>query len=461
MKEKYSKWMFIVFPAIAMLLGWGLRGHIGGGPFGAMIPGAMVALSLCLLLELPAATTSMIVVFGVVGIGLGGEMTYGQTLSFLKNPETVIWGTLATTIKGAVWGVLGGSVLAMGFIYNHLSRKTVIVGLILMMLGMLLGFKLINQPMLIYFSDPVKPRSESWGALLLGALTLLIYLKFKISKTDFKIISRFAFWGLIGGGLGFGLGGFWMVLGSQMPAEIIFHSWWKAMEFTFGLLLGASLGYAAWLSRKELNSEKEEGPGLLNYPLKSAYKELGITLLTGILIYWLIPQTLEPFVDAASSNDGVIMSGLRAIAMIFVNYAFYGFILIVAAMHFPKVAWQLGITLTFCHTVIDFGGDHIIDNVANSPVLVSFLFIFIMTLIVALLTAYFQGRKAIIRSMFLLLIWSTVAISFIKIGFHPGKMSIADQSFCEIICGTFIVDIVFVVSAILLSWIIIRKVQTV
>ena len=44
-KEKYSKSIYIFFPALAMMLGWGLRGHIGGGPFGAMIPGAMVALS--------------------------------------------------------------------------------------------------------------------------------------------------------------------------------------------------------------------------------------------------------------------------------------------------------------------------------------------------------------------------------------------------------------------------------
>ena len=81
--------MYILFPAISMLLGWGLRGYIGGGPFGAMIPGAMVALSLSMLLELPMAITSVLVVFGVIGVGLGGEMTYGQTLGFLKNPDTM------------------------------------------------------------------------------------------------------------------------------------------------------------------------------------------------------------------------------------------------------------------------------------------------------------------------------------------------------------------------------------
>lgn len=455
MNEKYSKWMFIVFPAIAMLLGWGLRGHIGGGPFGAMIPGAMVALSLCLLLELPAATTSMIVVFGVVGIGLGGEMTYGQTLGFLKNPETVLWGTLATTVKGAVWGVLGGAILAMGFIYKQLTKKTVIISLLLMMVGMVLGFKLINHPMIIYFSDPGNPRSESWAALLLGAVALLTYLKYKTSKVDFKIISRFAFWGLIGGGLGFGIGGLWMVLGSTLSNEIVFHSWWKMMEFTFGLLLGAALGYAAWLSREQIKFESDDDEKIDAYSLKSSYKEIGIALFVGLFIFLVIPGILEPFVDAASSDDGILMSGLRTVAMMLVNYAFFGFVLIVTAMYFPKAAWQIGITLTFCHTVIDFADDYLTEISAIIPV------ILLTTLVVALFTAYYQGKKNTIHYMFLLLIWSTVFVSMVKIGFNPGKLNLAGQSFCTIICGIFIVDIIFAVSAILLTWIIVKRFKTV
>ena len=30
--------MSLLLPAVAMMLGWGLRGFIGGGPLGAMIP---------------------------------------------------------------------------------------------------------------------------------------------------------------------------------------------------------------------------------------------------------------------------------------------------------------------------------------------------------------------------------------------------------------------------------------
>ena len=37
---------FILFPALAMSVAWGFRGFIGGGPLGAMIPGALAALAL-------------------------------------------------------------------------------------------------------------------------------------------------------------------------------------------------------------------------------------------------------------------------------------------------------------------------------------------------------------------------------------------------------------------------------
>ena len=231
---------FILFPAMTMMLGWGLRGYIGGGPFGAMIPGALIAICIAVLLKLPVRHASLVAVFGAVAIGLGGEMTYGQTLGFLLNPDTIWWGTLGTTVKGAVWGLLGGVVLAIGLIYNRLSSRLVIITFLLLMAGMLTGFKLINQPMIIYFSDPAKPRPESWGALLVGAITLLIYLKIKTDTVAFSIVSRFAILGMIGGGIGFGLGGFWMVLGSRVPDEVVFKEFWKAMEFTFGLLLGGS-----------------------------------------------------------------------------------------------------------------------------------------------------------------------------------------------------------------------------
>jgi len=456
--EKYPRWLFIVFPALAMMLGWGLRGHIGGGPFGAMIRGAIVALSLGLLLDLPVAATSVLAVFGVFGIGLGGEMTYGQTLGFLRNPETLWWGTAGTTLKGAVWGLLGGAVFSIGFLFKRIPKKTLILTFVVMMIGMYIGFKLINDPMILYFSDRANPRPESWGALQVGVISLLVFLKFNLKKTDFKIVLRFALIGLIGGGFGFGLGGFWMVMGSNMP-DVIFKSWWKTMEFTFGFLLGGGLGYAAWLSRNELKAISYQDWKIPDAPFQSVYIESGLILLAGIVTYWLIPKSLEPFVDGVSDSDGVVLSALRDISRILVNYAFYGFLFVLMIMKFPKIAWQIGITLTFCHAAIDLIRDFYPDANTFSPFTMHFLIVFLMTSAVDLLVAYFIRRENSVSNLFLLLIWSCIIASFLRMGIKAERLSIEGLSFCQFVCGRFIVDIFFAVSAIVVSWMIVRKFQ--
>jgi hypothetical protein len=458
-KEKYTPWLFVIFPAITMLLGWGLRGFIGGGPFGAMIPGAMLALSISLLLELPPAVASIFVVFSAIGIGLGGEMTYGQTIGFLLKPETIWWGTLGLTVKGGIWGLLGGIVLGMGLLFNRLSKKTIIVAILLLLGGMLIGFKLINQPMIIYFSDPAKPRPESWGALLVGAVTLFIFLKNKVESSGFKIITRFALWGLIGGGLGFGLGGFWMALGNQLPKELIFQNWWKAMEFTFGLLLGAALGYASWLSRKAIDAEKAILSAQTDTSSKLILVEFTVTFIVGLLIFWLFPLWLDPVVEAGKGIRGFTMISLTDIAKILSNYAFFGLIILLAVMRYPSVAWQMAVTLTFCHTVIDLMSGFYPDIPSNSELKTGFVIIFVMSLVVAALAAWFQRHKNSIRNLFILLVWSTIVVAYLRLAIHPEILNISGLSFYEFVFGRFFVHIIFTAAAIYVSWISYQKMR--
>lgn len=450
-EKEFPLWMFILFPALSMMLGWGLRGHIGGGPFGAMIPGAMVVLSLSILLRMPATLTAVVLVFGVFGVGLGGEMTYGQTLGFLRNPDTVWWGTAGTTLKGAVWGLNAGAVLALGFVFRQIPKKKVIIGFLLMMAGMVVGFKLINDPMVLYFSDPENPRHESWAALLTGGLAFLAYFRFVLDRNQFILLRRFAFWGTLGGGLGFGLGGFWMVMGSQMPGTV-FTAWWKSMEFTFGLLLGTSLGYAAWISRNEIKSFFSDKSSSSDACVDRGYAELLVALAAGLLIYWLIPQSLEPFVIKNAGDHGFAMALAWEPARIMINYVFYGLVLVLFLMFFPKSGWQLGITLTFSHAAIDLIRDFYPDANMWSPFTMHFLLVFVMTAAVALLTLYFSRQEQKVSKLFLLIIWSCIIISFLRMGVDPEKLKLAGLSFCQAVCGRFVVDIFFLLAAIVVSW---------
>jgi hypothetical protein len=59
-------WYWCALGAVAMSLGWGLRGSIGGGSLGAMIPGAMIGLVLCLMLD-RRSDAGLVAAFAAVG----------------------------------------------------------------------------------------------------------------------------------------------------------------------------------------------------------------------------------------------------------------------------------------------------------------------------------------------------------------------------------------------------------
>ena len=452
-----SFWTFILFPGIAMLLGWGLRGYIGGGPFGAMIPGAMVALAISILYGFKPGFTSLVVVFGVVGVGLGGEMTYGQTLGFLRNTDTVWWGILATTVKGAVWGIGGGAILGLGLLHHRIPGKTIVIAFIIYLIGLTIGFELINDPKLIYFSDPInKLRSESWAGLLFGALAMIGYLKWRIEKEDFKMIIRFTKWGLIGGGLGFGLGGLWFVLGAHL-GDVMFQSWWKMMEFTFGLLLGMGLGYAAWLSRADIPENNDDVESRAEPKM---WKEVAGILLISLAVYLLIPAALEPLADRMSYGDGIVAGIFGDFLRILVNYAFYGFIMIILVFYKKELAWQIGITLTFCHTAIDWARDLKPSPETSLDPWVQFIIVLFSTLLVALFVAAYTRRKNINDSMMQILVWSTVAVAFISLLsdiFVEDRFPYTD--FPNLVVKTLFVHIVFLGSA-LYTTVVSRKIST-
>jgi hypothetical protein len=231
------------------------------------------------------------------------------------------------------------------------------------------------------------------------------------------------------------------------------------MEFTFGLLLGGALGYAAWLSRRELTHENEyiETEQVTSY--RTILKEFVVTLIVALLIFWFLSFLLGPVFAANRGYKGFSMVGLRDIAILLSSFAFFGLIIVIAVMRFPTTAWQLAITLTFCHTAIDLIRDFYPDVTANSPFTARFALIFLITLVVGILTAYFQRKNNMLYNMLLLLVWSTVAVSFLRMSINPENLSVSGLSLCKIVCGKFIVDIIFLVSACVVSWISIQKIK--
>ena len=456
MNKKQTKLAYILFPGITMLLGWGLRGYIGGGPFGAMIPGAMIGIAVCLLLGLPARYSALATLFAVVGVGIGGEMTYGQTLRFLRDVDTVGFGTVGTTVKGAVWGLSSGLFLAIGLLHARFEKRIVVVGMFLFFVGMLLGFKLINDPKLIYFSDPInKPRAESWAAITFGAMIFLAWLRIKLPVRDFKVVLSFVLWGILGGGLGFGLGGLWIFLGAQLKL-VAFTSWWKMMEFSFGLILGIALGWATWVNRAYLqavtqNTERED-----NRPL---WTELAVATIMSAAIFWLLPLFLGPLVESTGYAQGLASGIGHDVLRILTNYAFIGLFMLLVGFWTSGFAWQMAITLTFCHTMIDLMVDLKGETGIQNSLVFQIACTVVSSLLIAFLTARFVRNGNTLKRLMLLLVWSTMYVAMLKMITQVTWEEIATTSPALIVTKVFFVHLVFLTAAVYCTWFTVKKIE--
>ena len=345
-------WFFVVFPATAMLLGWGLRGYIGGGTYGAMIPGVFVALSICALLGYRMETAALAAVFGAMGVGQGGTETYGQTLGFVRESSTLAWGVLGCTIKGAVWGLLGGAVLGLGLDRTRYDRRTTILALLITIPAFIIGVQLINAPKYpsLYFSNLLdRPRGESWAGLLLAAIALLGYLRARGSRKDLSVPLQFSLWGGAGGAIGFGGGCLWLFIG---PESWRWVGWWKLMEFSFGFVFGAALGWCAWLNRERLAAAGQQGAApearwgpFLGYLALVLFMMNGRGLVSNVL-------------PAGFRQDPSFMAELiRFGLMAAFSFMTFGALTITGALSSLHTAWQAAITLTVYHTVLDYTRD--------------------------------------------------------------------------------------------------------
>lgn len=270
-----------------MSLGWGLRGSIGGGPMGALIPGAMVALALAALRGEPMGFALRAAAISAVAVSFGGDMTYGQTIGLLKGPDTFWWGLLGLTVKGAVWGLLAGPLVWMAF-HREMPRPAWLApGLVLLVAGAFLGWKLVNEPKLIYFSNALdKPRVEIWCGLLFAGVLLAAWL-WRVTGSVGAL--RAALLGFLSGGFGFGAGSLLMLLVNSLTKDA---DGWKAMELFFGFCFGVGLAFAVPPEARE-GPEESGGHSLF---LLSGLALAGVVVLSeefgGLRYMWAITGSL-------------------------------------------------------------------------------------------------------------------------------------------------------------------------
>jgi hypothetical protein len=287
--------LFVVICAIALSsmaagMGWGIRGQYGHET-GAMIAGVLTSLVIVLFFipEASSLTAARAAAMMTVAIGIGGTMTYGQTVGLthdrdlVGNWEALRWGLMGLFIKGGIWIGFGGAFLGMG-LGGRQYRPLEMLLLMLALVGLVFfGIWLINSPHdpvnrllpKVYFSGSwyfqpdkldLKPRREVWGGLLVALLGLVFYARMIRQDT---LALRMALIGFLAGGLGFS-GGQCVQAFHSWNAEMFstgslsqytvfrYFNWWNMMETSFGLIFGAIVATGLWLNRHLINPESDE-----------------------------------------------------------------------------------------------------------------------------------------------------------------------------------------------------------
>ena len=417
--SKHSLPGYLLLPGIVMSLGWGLRGFIGGGPLGAMIPGALVALALSFLLGNAGGRPALLGVFGAIGVGFGGQETYGQAVQFISRPEMFALGMTGMAVKGAVWGLVGGACIGIGMTFRPDRRRPVLLALVLLVVGTFVGWKFIDDPKLIYFSNlQDRPRAELWAGLLTGGVFMLLGLAwFRLAR--FPV--RFALAGAIGGGIGFPLGGVLMLAGRALPLAKTSYPGWKLMEFTFGLCLGLALGWCAYMNRQRLaDAAHATAPA----PTEKAASPAG-TLLAAILAV------------------GVVWAG-NLLPLRF-GYTVGGAVVLGWSLFSGRAAWQGAITVTvWAFTLYNVG--FLEEQLPGQAVLGWCLLAGICGVTIWFIGHQPSAREAQVRRALLFLMWSAVLAAYWRTALY-GEITLAQVT----------VAVVFAVLALAATFIVVRR----
>ena len=104
--------------AVTMAFGWGYRGEVGHEA-GAMVPGAMLGMALCLGSRRRDWYRRSLVagLFGAVGWAWGGSFSYAEQVLYTGSDSfpDVLYGYSVLFMLGGLWAGIGGGILGLAF----------------------------------------------------------------------------------------------------------------------------------------------------------------------------------------------------------------------------------------------------------------------------------------------------------------------------------------------------------
>ncbi|MFQ6036637.1 MAG: hypothetical protein ACE5NM_12440, partial [Sedimentisphaerales bacterium] len=293
----------IALSALAMSVGWGFRGEYGHEA-GAMVPGALLGLSICLASGRTDwwQRSAIMAMCGAIGWSFGGQMSYGRITGYTASSSLpdVAYGYACLFVVGGLWAGTGAAILALSITQprSYLERFAgPLVVLWLVWLGMDLSGLTVWMVRNWYLNDTdwfaavsalavagiyaaivprsrpacgliaalavgwcagyailtgllglhmTPPRSDNWSGCIGLFIALAVYLIRRKDRTALML----ALYGFLAGGIGFAVGNFVHMLGRAQWGPIGQYKalqgldYWKWMEQLFGLIMGLGVGIA-------------------------------------------------------------------------------------------------------------------------------------------------------------------------------------------------------------------------
>lgn len=226
-----DRFLRALFVALAVGLGWGIRGDFGH-VLGAMFPGAALGLGFAYVTGQKSMFKWMPLLGAIGGLGIstGGAMSYGILHGYAKS-DTFInysYGFLTLFLQGGAWGCFGCALLGLALEKERLKATELVSAIVTVLLaGSAVYFVVVT--LLGFHINP--PRSDLSITYTGGVIGLFVWLVLNKKRYDFK--------GALCGYIGFGLG---MALGrllanaSYLQPFSINH--WNIMEVSCGFIGG-------------------------------------------------------------------------------------------------------------------------------------------------------------------------------------------------------------------------------
>jgi len=254
-----------MFVAVAVGLGWGIRGDFGH-LIGAMYPGAVLALALCYVSGQRALFKWMpfLSAISAVAIGTGGHMSYGILHGYAQSDTLVnyAYGFFTLFLQGAAWGVFGCAAVGLLLEENRLKPGEWAAAILTILFSGAAVYVLVVVLLGFHINPPRSDASIGFTGAALGLFLWLIFNKKQLGL-------RAATLGYIGFGLGMSVGRLFgnianvfttFPFGGVGPFSI---NHWNVMEVSVGLIGGFTFAWGM-LGLKYPEPPENENMGLLH-----------------------------------------------------------------------------------------------------------------------------------------------------------------------------------------------------